>query len=105
MRCVTAAAKASGDGTNMDEHQTDQVAASAADEGEAEDERYSTGVDKLDGVVSKVDSGVRKIDAGVRAISKELHAPPPPEDPARPRVSIGVEPIDNAVYKIDDGVR
>ena len=83
----------------MDEQQTDQVEASAADEGdEVESDRHSTGIKKLDDTVYK-------IDAGVRAISKELHAPPPPEDPARPRVSIGVQPIDNAVYKIDDGVR
>ncbi len=99
MRCVTADVKASGDMITMDEQLTDQAEANAADDtSENAEERYSTGVAKLDGMVHKIDSGVR-------AISKELHAPAPPEDPARPRVSIGVQPIDNAVYKIDHGVR
>lgn len=66
--------------------------------GEANDERYSTGIGKLDGAV-------HKIDAGVRRISQEIHAPPPAEDPARPRVSSGIQPLDNVVYKIDGGVR
>ena len=83
----------------MDEQLTDQVEASAADDGgEAEDERYSTGIKKLDDAVYKIDAGVRKI-------SKELHAPPPAENPERPRVSSGIQPLDNAVYKIDGGVR
>lgn len=82
----------------MDEQHTDQVEATAEEDDAATGDRYSTGVQKLDDTVYK-------IDAGVRAISKELHAPAPPEDPARPRVSIGVEPIDNAVYKIDSSVR
>jgi len=76
----------------------DQMKDQAAPADEATPERYSTGIKPLDTVAHKVDAGVRRI-------SQEIHAPIPPEDPARPRVSIGVEPIDNAVYKIDDSVR
>ena len=83
----------------MDEKIEDQVSAEAVDDtAEEQPERYSLGVKPVDNLVYKIDEGVRRI-------SKELHAPPSPEDPERPRHSIGVQPIDNAVYKIDDGVR
>ena len=79
----------------MDDQMKDQEAAPAE---EAQPERHSTGIKPLDTIAQKVDGGVR-------TISKQIHAPTPPEDPARPRVGLGVQPIDNAVYKIDDSVR
>ena len=64
---------------------------------EADQERYVTGVKKLDTMVHKVD-------AGVRWISKEAHTPlEVEEDPDR--VATGIKPLDNMVYKVDTGVR
>jgi len=84
----------------MDDQVKDEAAVAGTGEepvAEAGQERYATGVKKLDKMVHKVDDGVRWI-------SKEAHTPlETAEDPNR--VSTGLKPLDNVVYKVDTGVR
>ena len=83
----------------MDDQANNEAAAAEADEPQvAEDgqERYGTGVKRLDNMVYKVDAGVRRL-------SKEIHSLDVEEDPDR--VATGIKPLDNTVYKIDAGVR